>query len=146
MIEDGGFSSFPQPFKHLFEWIIAINSSVSQVKKEILDEMKRKCAIEIPYNRCRLRKKVWRTPTRPYLDGRTFDDLTNSWELFVQELPGDDPVTSPEQKLLTVRQFNPCAREPKPYEELVLNNDSFAEFKEKVRRKVPFRSNVRTYY
>lgn len=112
--------------------MIATGSPVSEVKKEILEELKSKCAITIPYNRCRLRKKNWRIPGRPYLDGMTFDDLTNNWELFVQELPGEEPVTSPNQKLMIVWLLGPSDREVKPFEEIVLDTNSIVEFREKV--------------
>lgn len=114
------------------EYIIANGSNVGQVKKEILDEVKRKCAIEIPHNRCRLRKKNWKNPTKPYLDDQTFDDFINNWELFIQELPGDEPVTNTDQRLLFVRQWCPATLELKPFQEIVLDSNTIAEVKEKV--------------
>lgn len=105
---------------------------MTQVKKEILEELKRKCAIEIPFNRCRLRRKNWRIPAKPYLDGTTFDDLNSHWEMFVQELPGEEPVTSPKQKLMIVRHLGSTTREAKPFEEIVLDSNSVVEFRDKV--------------
>ncbi|KAK6626939.1 hypothetical protein RUM44_009416 [Polyplax serrata] len=121
-----------EPDKYLFEWVIANGSPVTQVKKEILEELKRKCAIEIPFNRCRLRRKNWRIPAKPYLDGTTFDDLNSHWEMFVQELPGEEPVTSPKQKLMIVRHLGSTTREAKPFEEIVLDSNSVVEFRDKL--------------
>lgn len=123
---------FFQPVKFLCEWIIANGSSVGQVKKEILEEIKRKCAIDIPYNRCRLRKKNWKNPTRPYLDDQVFEDFISNWELFVQELPEEEPVTSTNQKLIFVRQWCPATLELKPFQEVVLDSNLVSECKLKV--------------
>lgn len=105
---------------------------MGEVKREILEEVKRKCAIDIPYNRCRLRKKNWKNPTRPYLDDMKFADFINNWELFLQELPGDEPVTKQDQRLLFVRQWCPATLELKPFREIVLDTNEVSECKEKV--------------
>lgn len=96
--------------------------------------MKRKCAITIPYNRCRLRRKNWKPYFRLYLEGETFEDLINGWELFVQELPGDEPVTNRNQKLFIVRPLGSASKDSKFFEEIVLDTNTVAEFKEKVNK------------
>lgn len=104
------------------------------MKREIVEELRNKRAMDIEYNRCRLRKKNYKNPSRPYLDDATFEDLTNPWELFLQVLPGEEPLTNPNQTLVFVRQWCPTTLEFKHFQEIVLDTKEVSECIKKVGR------------
>ncbi|GLH00204.1 Ubiquitin carboxyl-terminal hydrolase 47 [Gryllus bimaculatus] len=126
----------PEPCKFLFEWILSKGMTVAEAKRDILEEVKRKYNIDIPFERCRLRKKSWKNPTKVYLDSQRFeeDDITlfPNWEMFLQELPGPEPVTVGSQLVLFVRRWCPSTFEVKPFEEVLLDGYTVKEFKEKL--------------
>lgn len=124
-----------EPIRFLCDWVVAKGMTVGQAKKEILETVKKQYNIDIPYNRCRLRKKNWKSPNKVYLDDQKFVDdivLHTNWEMFLQELSGPEVITSTEQLLLFVRQWCPSTLELKPYSELLLDGFTIAEFKEKL--------------
>ncbi|XP_067012676.1 ubiquitin carboxyl-terminal hydrolase 47 isoform X2 [Anabrus simplex] len=125
----------PEPSKFLCEWILSRGARVGDVKKEILEEVKRKYNIDIPFERCRLRKKSWKNPAKVYLDDQRFDDdisLFSNWEMFLQELPGPEVVTSHSQLLLFVRRWCPSSLELKPFDEVLLDGTTVEELKSKL--------------
>ncbi|XP_046390872.1 ubiquitin carboxyl-terminal hydrolase 47-like isoform X2 [Ischnura elegans] len=147
--------------KLLFEFVLSRGQTVLQAKREILAELKKKLSIEIPLNRCRLRKKSWKCPGKVYLDNQKFDDDLNflqHWEMFVQELPpppvqndkpngeGDsesstavkeediqyEPKTNPDQLCLFARRWHPETLELGNLQEVVINDATVQELKEKL--------------
>lgn len=124
-----------EPIRFLCDWVVAKGETVGHAKKEILESIKKQYQIDIPYNRCRLRKKNWKSPNKVFLDDQKFVDdivLHTNWEMFIQELPGSEVITSPDQLLLFVRQWCPSTLELKPFHELLLDDFTVAEFKEKL--------------
>ncbi|XP_049864801.1 ubiquitin carboxyl-terminal hydrolase 47 isoform X4 [Schistocerca gregaria] len=117
--------------KFLCEWIIGKGMTVGEAKKEILEEVKKKHDLDIPFDRCRLRKKTWKTPKKVYLNHQQFEDddlkLFANWEMFLQELPGPEVVTSVNQLILFVRRWCPSTYELMPFEEIVLDNNNITD-------------------
>lgn len=114
---------------------VVLGMTVGQAKKEILESVKKQHNLDIPFNRCRLRKKNWKSPNKVYLDDQKFVDeimLHTNWEMFLQELPGPEVVQNSDQLLLFVRQWCPSSLELKEFNEILLDGSSVAEFKEKL--------------
>lgn len=64
-----------EKFPFLCEWIIKTGANVGQVKQEILTHIATlDPKYEISYEKCRLRKKNWKNPSKVYLDDQTFGD------------------------------------------------------------------------
>lgn len=124
-----------EPIRFLCDWVVAKGMTVAQAKREILEAIKKQYQIDIPFNRCRLRKKNWKNPNVVYRDDQKFIDdilLHTNWEMFVQELTGPEVVMNSDQLLLFVRQWCPSTLELKPYQEVLLDGTSVAEFKDKL--------------
>ncbi|XP_043218154.1 ubiquitin carboxyl-terminal hydrolase 47-like isoform X1 [Amphibalanus amphitrite] len=99
-----------EPSKFLFEWILRKGMTIAQAKREILAEQKSRLGVDIPMNRCRLRKKSWKNPGKIYLDTYKFNDqvpLYPNWEIFLQELPSAEEVEGDGQLSLFCRRFHP---------------------------------------
>ncbi|XP_069705284.1 ubiquitin carboxyl-terminal hydrolase 47 isoform X2 [Periplaneta americana] len=124
-----------EPSKFLCDWILGKGMTVGEAKREILEEIKRKYSIDIPYERCRLRKKSWKNPAKVYLDDQRFEDdisLFPNWEMFLQELPEPEKVTSSSQLVLFVRRWCPATLELKSFQEVLLDGSTVEELKAKL--------------
>lgn len=110
--------------------------TVGQAKKEILAEIKRKYDIDIPYERCRLRKKYYKTASKVFLDEQKFEDLRShsQFEMIIQELPDKETVTDTNQIVLFVRRWLPAKLELEQFQEIVLENRTIEELRKKVSR------------
>lgn len=110
--------------------------TVGHAKKEILAEIKRKYDIDIPYERCRLRKKYYKTASKVFLNEQKFEDLQfhSQLEMIVQELPDKEPVTNTNQIVLFVRRWSPEKLQLEQFQEVVLDSDTVEELKNKVSR------------
>ncbi|XP_064489986.1 ubiquitin carboxyl-terminal hydrolase 47-like isoform X2 [Ornithodoros turicata] len=122
-----------EPSKFLLDWIIPKGAPVQQVKKEILPEIKERCQLDIPLNRCRLRKKTSTNPGAVYLNSGKFDEDVPtflSYEVFLEVLPGPDKVISSSNMALFVRRWRPSTFTFDPLDELVLEQRTFNCLKE----------------
>lgn len=125
----------PEPSKHLMDWILSKGMTVLDAKKELLPELAAKCALEIPLNRCRLRKKNWRTPGPILHDHKKFDDdipMFANWEAYVEVLSAPEPVVSPNQLALFVRRWRPSTFQLEAFQEIILDSSSVDELKNKI--------------
>lgn len=125
----------------LFEHIIAKSQTVREVKTDILLQAKKHHMLDIPYNKCRLRERSWKKPKRVYLDDQSFERdiiVTPNIEMFLQELSEPESVTSASQTVYFVRQWCPSTMTLKPFHEVVLNNTTMEELKQKISE----RSNI----
>lgn len=122
------------PFKFMFDWIVAKDMTVGQAKEEIIAELKRKYDLEIPFNRLRLRMRTFKSASTVLTNDLKFGDLTFSSqdELVVQELPEDETVVNPSQRALFVRRWVRSNLEFGPFQEVVLDGTSVTELKEKI--------------
>lgn len=116
------------------EWIVSKDMTVGQAKKEILTEIKRKYDIDIPYERCRLRKKYYKTASKVFLDEQKFEDLRShsQFEMIIQKLPDKETVTDINQIVLFVRRWLPAKLELEQFQEIVLENRTIEELRKKV--------------
>ncbi|XP_014675692.1 PREDICTED: ubiquitin carboxyl-terminal hydrolase 47-like [Priapulus caudatus] len=83
--------------KFLIDTIFAKGMTVLDSKKLILPEIKTQCALEIPLNRCRLRKKNWKNPGSVYLDWQKYEEhipIFSNWDVFVELLSGPEKLVS----------------------------------------------------
>jgi len=118
----------------LCEWIVSKDTTVGHAKKEILAEIKRKYDIDIPYEKCRLRKKCYKTPSKVFLNEQKFEDLGihSQFEMIVQELPDKEPVTDSNQIVMFVRKWSSEKMQLEQFQEIILNNKIVEELKNKV--------------
>lgn len=122
-------------FTFLFDHIIAKGQTVGQVKREIIFKAKKEHMIDIPYAKSRLRKKSWKNPSKVFLDDQKFVhdiNVTNNMEMFIQQLPEIEKVTSTNQMVLFIRQWCPSTLTLKPFQEVVLDTTTIEELKRKI--------------
>ncbi|XP_050452269.1 ubiquitin carboxyl-terminal hydrolase 47 [Cataglyphis hispanica] len=123
-----------EPYKFLCEWIVSKDMTVGHAKKEILAEIKRKYDIDIPYEKCRLRKKYYKTASKVFLNEQKFEDLRfhTQFEMIVQELSDKETVTDINQIVLFVRRWLPAKLQLGQFQEIVMDNRTVEELKKKL--------------
>lgn len=124
-----------EPFTYLFDYIIAKGQSVASAKRDILLQAKKQQMIDIPYNKCRLRKKNWKNPSKIYLDHQKFSEdipITNKFEMILQDLGEEEKVTKPTQMAVFVKRWCPETLTLTPFHEIVLDNPQMDELKKKL--------------
>ncbi|XP_029160732.1 ubiquitin carboxyl-terminal hydrolase 47 isoform X2 [Nylanderia fulva] len=123
-----------EPYKFLCEWIVSKDMTVGQAKKEILAEIKRKYDIDIPYEKCRLRKKYYKTASKVFLNEQKFEDLRfqSQFEMIVQELPDKETITDTNQIVVFVRRWLPAKVQLEQFQEIVMDNKTVEELKKKL--------------
>ncbi|GFY64316.1 ubiquitin carboxyl-terminal hydrolase 47 [Trichonephila inaurata madagascariensis] len=117
-----------EPFKFLIDWVIVKGMTVLKLKKEILPQIKETTGLDIPLNRCRLRKKSWKNPGCIYFDHQRFEKdipVNANWEMFLEVLPDAEPVASNKQLTLFSRLWHPAAYKLDPFKEIVLDDTKF---------------------
>lgn len=125
----------PDPLRFMCEFVLSKGMLVAEAKRDILQIIKKQYQIEIPFNRCRLRKKSWKNPEIVYRDEQKFvEDITidSNWEMLIQEIPGPEVITSDDQILIFIRHWCPSTMELKPFREIMLEKRSIAGLKEKL--------------
>ncbi|OWF37661.1 ubiquitin carboxyl-terminal hydrolase 47-like [Mizuhopecten yessoensis] len=124
-----------EPSKFLIDTIFAKGMSVLESKKLIIPEIKEQCNIDLPLDRCRLRKKTWKNPGTVYTDAQVYEDdlpIFANWEVFLQILDGPELMVSTSQLSIFVRRWKPSAFEFGPFEEIILCQQTLEELKEKL--------------
>ncbi|KAG5319610.1 UBP47 hydrolase, partial [Pseudoatta argentina] len=123
-----------EPYKFLCEWIVSRDMTVGHAKKEILAEIKRKYDIDIPYEKCRLRKKYYKTASKVFLNEQKFEDLQfhSQFEMIVQELSDKEIVTDTNQIVLFIRRWLPAKLQLGQFQEIVMDNRTVEELKKKL--------------
>ncbi|KAL6422951.1 hypothetical protein ACFW04_010448 [Cataglyphis niger] len=123
-----------EPYKFLCEWIVSKDMTVGHAKKEILAEIKRKYDIDIPYEKCRLRKKYYKTASKVFLNEQKFEDLRfhTQFEMIVQELSDKETVTDINQIVFFVRRWLPAKLQLGQFQEIVMDNRTVEELKKKL--------------
>ncbi|KAF7405145.1 hypothetical protein HZH66_004051 [Vespula vulgaris] len=136
--------SITEPYKFLCETILSKDMTFGQAKKQILAEIKKKYNIDIPYEKCRLRKKYYNTASKVFLDKQKFDQqLLTQFEMIVQELPEKEVVTDNDnQVVLFVRRWSPAKVQLGQFQEVVLDEKLIEE----LRRKISSISNIPEKY
>ncbi|XP_050541895.1 ubiquitin carboxyl-terminal hydrolase 47-like isoform X2 [Daktulosphaira vitifoliae] len=73
--------------KKMFDWVITVGTSVIDTKKELLAVLKKTKNIEIPLERCRLRKKKGDALLRCYFNEEIWnEDIGQGWEMIILDL------------------------------------------------------------
>lgn len=119
----------------LFEHIITRGQQIGIAKREILFKMKKHYMLDIRSERCRLREKCLKKPRKVYLDDQKFGEdifVSNSSEIYLQELCQVEKVTSTNQLVLFARYWRPSTMSLEPFQEVVLDITSMNELKVKV--------------
>lgn len=125
----------PEPSKFLIDTIFAKGMTVLESKKLIIPEIKEQCGLDIPIDRCRLRKKTWKNPGSIYLDSQVYEDdvpIFANWEVFLQILEDDEQMMSSSQLAIFVRQWHPSTIELENFQEIFLTQQTVEELKEKI--------------
>lgn len=136
-----------ETFKLLFEWIIGKGQTVGLAKKDILIQAKKQHMIDLPYNKCRLRKKSWKNPAKVYLDEMKFGDdiaIDNNFEMFLQELPEGEKVTLGNQLVLFIKRWNPETLTLGSFSEVVLDAKNLTP--QELKRKISEQTNIPVEY
>lgn len=124
-----------EPFKYLFDYVVTKGQLLSQAKKEILLQAKKQHMLDIPYSRCRIRKKSRKDPSIVYLDDMKFSDdiiIPHNFEMCIQELQEEDKCTDPTQLTLFVRKWDPLSYSLGCFQEVVLDYKTVDELKQKI--------------
>ncbi|XP_061169219.1 ubiquitin carboxyl-terminal hydrolase 47-like isoform X6 [Saccostrea echinata] len=124
-----------EPGKFLIDTIFAKGMSVLESKKLIIPEIKEQCGIDIPLERCRLRKKTWRNPGTVYVDNQIYEDEVHifaNWEVFLQILDGPEEMNTTSQLAIFVRRWRPSTYELDPFQEVILSSQTVDDLKEKI--------------
>ncbi|KAI4470735.1 ubiquitin carboxyl-terminal hydrolase [Holotrichia oblita] len=124
-----------EPFTYLFDYIIAKGQTVASVKKDILLQAKKQHMIDIPYNKCRLRKKNWKNPSKIYLDYQKFSEdipITNKFEMILQDLGEEERLTKSTQMGVFVKRWCPETLTLTPFHEVVLDKPCLEDLKKQL--------------
>ncbi|BFZ09544.1 hypothetical protein BsWGS_12583 [Bradybaena similaris] len=124
-----------EPCKFLIETIFAKGMTVLESKQLILEELKEQRGIEIPLDRCRLRKKSWTNPGTVYLDSNVYDNeipIYPNWEIFLEVLDGPEELKDSSHLAIYVRWWHPSTHKIEPFREVVLHHQSVEELKTKI--------------
>lgn len=109
--------------------------NIGEAKKELLADLKRRYNIDIPYEKCRLRRRSFPVPLKVLLNDHKFGaymSFNNKIPLCIQELPDVDPVTNIEQVIVFGRRWSPSKMQLGPIQEIVVEGQSVWELREKV--------------
>ncbi|XP_031619612.1 ubiquitin carboxyl-terminal hydrolase 47 isoform X2 [Contarinia nasturtii] len=109
----------------LCDWILCNGASVGKTKREILAQIaSNDPQYEIPYERCRLRKKSANAPGKIFLDDQVFGDdviLLSNYEIIVQELEDQNQQVSDEKSLtIFIRRWYPSEMRLGPFNEITI--------------------------
>ncbi|XP_050432536.1 ubiquitin carboxyl-terminal hydrolase 47 [Adelges cooleyi] len=96
-LQDGEYRGaifWPEPveqtrvvMKKMFDWIITVGTSVLDTKKELLAKLSKTQNIDIPLERCRLRKKRSEALMRCYFNEEIWnEDIGQGWEMVILDL------------------------------------------------------------
>ncbi|KAK7500181.1 hypothetical protein BaRGS_00008728, partial [Batillaria attramentaria] len=124
-----------KPCKFLTETIFAKGMTVLESKQLIVAELKDKCGLDIPLERCRLRKKSWKNPGTVYINSQVYEDeiaIFPNWEVFLEILDKPDELTSMQQLAIYLRRWRPSSFTLDPFQEVVLSHQSVEELKQKI--------------
>ncbi|KZC08270.1 PREDICTED: ubiquitin carboxyl-terminal hydrolase 47 [Dufourea novaeangliae] len=121
-------------YKFLGEWIFCKDMTVAEAKKEILADIKRKHDIDIPFERCRLRKKFTELPATVYVNDQKLEDLQlySNTEMVIQKLPDKDPFTSSSQVIVRVQKYIAGRTLCGSFQEIVVDGKSIKEIRKKL--------------
>ncbi|XP_035663404.1 ubiquitin carboxyl-terminal hydrolase 47-like isoform X1 [Branchiostoma floridae] len=125
----------PEPCKFLLDWVVAKGMTVLQSKEDILPQLRDQCGLDIPLDRCRLRKKTWKNPGTIFLDWQVYEDdipVFSNWEVFLQVLEEPEAMVSMQQIAVFVRRWFPTEYKLGPFQEIIIEGQNVEELKERI--------------
>ncbi|KAL4232665.1 Ubiquitin carboxyl-terminal hydrolase 47 [Mactra antiquata] len=124
-----------EPSKFLIDTIFARGMTVLDSKRMILPEIKLEHNLDIPIERCRLRKKTWKNPGTIYVDSQIYEDeipIYPNWEVFLEVLEEPETMLSSSQIAIYTRRWYPSKYELGPFEEVVISEQTVDKLKQKI--------------
>lgn len=124
-----------EPSKFLLDTIFARGMTILDSKKQVLSELKIEHNMDVPLDRCRLRKKTWKNPGTIYIDSQKYEEeipIYPNWEVFLEILIDPEQVTSTAHLAVYVRQWKPSIMELGPFQEVVISQQTVEELKSKI--------------
>lgn len=124
-----------EPCKFLMETIFAKGMTVRESKELILPDIKEKFGMDIPLDRCRLRKKSWKNPGTVYINSQVYEDeiaIFPNWEVFLEILDKPDELKSMQQLAIYLRRWRPSTFTLDPFQEVVLSHQTVEELRQKI--------------
>ncbi|WAR06828.1 UBP47-like protein [Mya arenaria] len=124
-----------RPCKFLLDTIFARGMTVLESKNLILPELKAQHNMDIPIERCRLRKKTWKNPGSIYTDRQVYEDeipIYPNWEVFMEILDCEETLVSASQLAVYTRRWFPAKYELGPFEEVVISEHTVEQLKTKI--------------
>ncbi|XP_078614129.1 uncharacterized protein LOC144883453 [Branchiostoma floridae x Branchiostoma japonicum] len=125
----------PEPCKFLLDWVVAKGMTVLQSKEDLLPQLRDQCGLDIPLDRCRLRKKTWKSPGTIFLDWQVYEDdipVFRNWEVFLQVLEEPEAMVSMQQIAVFVRRWFPTEYKLGPFKEIIIEGQNVEELKERI--------------
>ncbi|XP_063987219.1 ubiquitin carboxyl-terminal hydrolase 47 [Diachasmimorpha longicaudata] len=125
---------YNKPSQFLFESTISKDATVGDVKRQLLAELQRKHGGIIPFDKCRLRIKHYQLPSKVLLNDQNIRDINfqSLCQLFIQELPEEEPVTSSSQIVVMVTRVFRHWSVLGPIQEIVLDENCYEELTKKI--------------
>lgn len=127
-------TSTHEPHRYLMTHTTSQDMTVAQVKKIMIDQVKRKCNVDIPMNRLRFREKL-----NTFMSDILFNDmqmgsvfLNKENEIVIQELQEDETVFSANQTVLFVRHWSRSTLELQSCQEIVFERNNLSDMMEKI--------------
>jgi len=124
-----------EPCKFLIETIFGRGMTVLESKKMIVEELKERDILDVPLDRCRLRKKSWGNPTKIYRDSLAYEtDITMypNWEIFLEVLDQEEKLVTNSQMAVFVKQWHPSTHVIDLFKEVVLSQPTVEDLKTKI--------------
>ncbi|XP_034272983.1 ubiquitin carboxyl-terminal hydrolase 47 isoform X2 [Pantherophis guttatus] len=125
----------PEPCKFLIDSVFAKGMTVRQSKEELLPQLREQCGLNLTVDRFRLRKKTWKNPGTVFLDYHVYEEdinISSNWEVFLEILEEAEKMKSMSQLAVLSRRWRPSEMKLDPFQEVVLENSSVDELKEKL--------------
>ncbi|KAK3608441.1 hypothetical protein CHS0354_035441 [Potamilus streckersoni] len=127
-----------EPSKFLLEAIFAKGMTVLESKKMIFPDLRLQHGLDIPLDRCRLRKKTWKNPGAIYLNNQTYEEdiqIFPNWDVFLEVLDEPEKMLSNSQLAVYIRRWMPSKYQLDPFQEVILQLQTVDELKEKISEK-----------
>ncbi|XP_056880428.1 ubiquitin carboxyl-terminal hydrolase 47 isoform X10 [Takifugu flavidus] len=124
-----------EPCKFLVDTVFAKGMTVRQSKEELLPLLKEQCKLDLNIDRVRLRKKTWKNPGTVFLDYHVYEEdisISSNWEVFLEVLNESEKMKSMSQLAVLTRRWSPSTMKLGPFQEVILENSSVDELKEKL--------------
>lgn len=114
----------------LCDWVFRNGAKVGDTKRDLLAYVSQlDSKYNIPFDKCRLRKKGNNNPQNVFMDDQLFDrdiDISSHQEVILQDVSDgtSQPVTDPDDIVVFVRRWNLAEMTLSPFHEITMTNDN----------------------